>query len=242
MKSNAKRRGEDKVGKQGINPERSRRVVHGSSNISPADIIFQSDLEITEQLRILARAQRPLTEQSRVNHDIVLKKLGIKQKSEFVESVKQTTEDEGKGESVKQTPGDIDEESESTTPISKTAENDIKIGKIMDLFEPSEYDNDDDVSSQEDYSKIKPAPSKGPVKHQLVNAQKNFEEHKKMLQEQKEMLLNTEVALTRTQGDKDKLLKEVRVVARDNRRALDLADKERSDRIKAENDKTRFVI
>jgi hypothetical protein len=157
---------------------------------------------------------------------------------------KQTTGEEGKGER-KQTPEEVDEESKPTMPISKEG-TEINIGKILkNIFELSEDDNDDDVvSSQEGYSKTK-RPNKGPRKHQLVNSLKNLEEHKKLLQDKSEMLFNTEVALTRTQGDKDKLTREIRVVATENRRITDLvselAEKEKSNRRKAESDKDKIV-
>jgi hypothetical protein len=162
---------------------------------------------------------------------------------------KQTTGEEGEG-ADKQTPGDVS----STIPIPEEA-TEIDFGKILkEVFEPSEDDNDDEVSSQEDCSKLR-LPNKGPIKHQLINSQKDLEEHKRMLQDKSEMLLNTEVALTRTQGDKDKLLKEIRVVASENRRVAELMDKEKSDRLKAvqmmdkekserlnaERDKSRFA-
>jgi hypothetical protein len=136
MRSNQKK-GEDKEGNKDEKPERARRMEHGSSNISPADIKVHSEQEIN-RIRILSRVQRPSNEQVNADHERVMQRLGINQNSEPVDINKQTAGDEGKGAS-KQTPGDVDEESKSTMPISKETGTEINIGKILkDIFEPSE--------------------------------------------------------------------------------------------------------
>jgi hypothetical protein len=212
MRSNQKK-GESKEGKKDGNPERARKVVHGSSNSSNAPIIFMEEVDMPTGLNEEERPLSPATlrrmenrkaldladkersdrikalldladkeRSDRIkakanNDDVIFQKLGSNKNSELVESNKQTTGDEGKGTSNKQTPGDNDEESESTMPIPKKAGNDIDIEMLKDIFETNE-DYNDDLSSQEDYRKNKPAPNKGAVKHQLENSQKNLEKNK----------------------------------------------------------------
>jgi hypothetical protein len=155
-------------------PLRARRIVHGSSRDAPGNTQVSNQEEINRIYKI-SLVPRLSNEQNQVNEEGVLEILGINQNSDPVD--KQTTGEEGKGER-KQTPGEVDEEFKSTMPISKEG---TKMKTLKDIFEPSEDDNDDDVSSQEGYSKSK-RPNKGPRKHQLVNSLRRI---LKIIQERK---------------------------------------------------------
>jgi hypothetical protein len=74
-----------------------------------------------------------------------------------------------------------------------------------------------------------------------VNAICDLEQQKKLLQDKTETLLNTETILSKIQVDKDKLVKEIRIVSTENRRITnlvsDLAVKERADKRRSDIEK-----
>jgi hypothetical protein len=252
--------GEDKVENKTITegsdrPQRTRRSRYGSSreNESPGGSFTNPE------------------EEAKINKDLMLQKVGIGQDSN--PAVEQATGEEGKGENESpgmvnqyadhtipttaqltgmvnqyadhrenESPGMVNQYADHTIPTTVPLTEEQIMWKAA--FDPSEDDSDNDVSLQEDYKKSRSPPNKGPIKHQLVISLKNVEIQKKLLQDKSDMLHNTEQVLSKTQLDKDKLTKEIRVVATENRRIADLvaelAVKEKAERRRNSDEKEKL--